>query len=258
MIFIGLNFYLMDKLTFLEERHSVRSYSDVPLTKSQVRALEAEITFINTHEAGLYFSLVTGDNAPFKGFTASYGFFKGVHSYIVAVIDESYPNTKERAGYFGQQLVVKALESGLSTCFVGGTFSEKRVDVQLRAGRKVLYLITIGKDAVKKSFVSDMVSKLAHKKQWNATDMFEPVSDLSSAIAKFPDLERGLKAILCAPSALNRKPVRITINQEGMLTAFVKEESGYNLIDLGIAKFNFQYVMGGSWEFGNGAPFLPD
>ena len=68
---------------------------------------------VNTREAGMHFELVCDDPAPFKGFKASYGMFKGVRNYVAAVVDTSFPDSYERAGYFGQQIVVKAVGLGL-------------------------------------------------------------------------------------------------------------------------------------------------
>ena len=42
---------------FLRSRHSVRSFTPEPLSQEAVRGLKAEITMVNTHEAGMHFEI---------------------------------------------------------------------------------------------------------------------------------------------------------------------------------------------------------
>lgn len=248
----------MERLELLQSRHSVRNYDDTPLTEAERKIMESEITFINSHEAGMHFELVTEDNEPFKGFRRSYGFFQGVRNYIAAVIDDHYPDAYERAGYFGEQLVIKATEIGLGTCFVGGTYSKKDVNVHLRAGRKIIFLITLGHSSSKTSGVSRIVTKMVHLKKMKWTDFFKPTSELSRAMTLYPELDKGLRAMACAPSSMNKRPVRISLDDNERLIAEIPEETEEALIDLGISKFNYQYVIGGVWEWGNKREFYAD
>lgn len=253
---------------FLRSRHSVRRYNNDPIEASAVKALKAEITMINTHEAGMHFELVCNDNAPFEGFRASYGMFSGVRNYIAAVVDRSFPDVMEKAGYFSQQIVMKATALGLGTCYVGGTFDESRVNVVLRPDRKILFIIAVGyAESKKDTFISGIAMKLAHRNDRKADDFFEPTGDFTLAEAKkiMSWLNDGLEGLSSAPSSLNRQPVRIrAVEKSGLewiygptVTAEVDGSNQKNLIDLGIGKFNFAEAAGGSWEWGNGAPFIP-
>lgn len=56
----------MVTLQELKDRRSVRNYADMPMTPDQIRTLKAEITLINTHNAGLDFTLITDDGTPFN------------------------------------------------------------------------------------------------------------------------------------------------------------------------------------------------
>lgn len=253
---------------FLRSRHSVRSFTAEPLSAEAVKSIKAEITMINTHEAGMHFELVCDDPSPFSGFKASYGMFKGVRNYVAAVADISFPDAYERAGYFGEQIAMKAVSLGLGTCFVAGTFDASKVKVVLRVDRKILFIIALGYPAEKKqTFMSSMAMKMAHLHDKDAYDFFVPGSDpdysLDDALADMPWLENGLKGLACAPSSLNRQPVRIKpvetdpfySGERMSVAAFVSDSADKNLIDLGIGKFNFAEAAGGVWEWGNGAVF---
>ena len=113
----------MYTLKELRERKSVRGYTDESLSESIRNTLNAEATFINSHEAGLNFQVRYDDTDPFRGLTRSYGMFRGVRNYLAVVIDSTFEFALERAGYFAEGYVMKAVSLGLGTCFVGGTFS---------------------------------------------------------------------------------------------------------------------------------------
>ncbi len=253
---------------FLRLRRSVRNFTDKPLDAESVKTLKAEITMINTHEAGMYFELVTDDASPFEGFKASYGMFRGVRNYIAVVAETSYPDALERAGYFAEHIVMKAVSLGMGTCFVGGTFAADRAKVNLRAGRKLLFLIALGYAADRsQTLLSGMAMKFAHRHDRPYQDFYVPAEgySLEKASSQLPWLVNGLKGVACAPSSLNKQPVRIRPKLQGApgsagrltVTASVEDEGGNNLIDLGISKYNFAKAAGGVWEWGNRASFYP-
>ncbi len=251
----------MLNLEILHRRHSVRNYGAENLSAPSVNKLRAETTFINSHEAGLNFQLCLDDGDPFKGFSRSYGMFSGVRNYLAAVIDPTFPDTWERAGYFGEQFVMAAVEAGLGTCFVSGTYSRANVNVRLEVYEKIAFLVTFGHETGNGTFLSRALSGMLHMKRKTPRDFFEGSdTDYKEAKRLIPDLDKGLEAIACAPSAANRQPVRIhLVELEGVrhVAAFTSKDSPDMRIDLGIAKFNFASVVNGIWEWGQNAPFIP-
>ena len=95
-------------------RHSVRSYTGEALAKEAAFALEEEIGKCNK-EGGLSIRLVQNEPKAFKSFLAKYGKFSGVTSYIV-LAGEQADDLRERAGYYGERLVLSAQTLGLNTC----------------------------------------------------------------------------------------------------------------------------------------------
>ena len=90
----------MYTLKELRGRKSVRGYTEESLSESIRNTLNAEATFINSHEAGLNFQVRYDDADPFRGLTRSYGMFRGVRNYLAVVIDPTFEFALERAGYF--------------------------------------------------------------------------------------------------------------------------------------------------------------
>lgn len=240
-------------LSLISKRHSVRSYLPRPLAPDVVRELQAEITMIVSHESGMHFRLVTDDSSPFDGFTASYGFFRNARNYMAAIIDPSFPHTWERAGYFAELLAIKAVESGLGSCFVGGTFNATKVNVPMRAGEKLPFILLLGyPDERHTSMMGRIAKKIIHRNDpdWQALYIGNP--PLPQALQQHPELATALKALACAPSSLNKRPVRLQLH-DGMITASVENPTDKQLIDLGIAKYNIAAATGGDFDWGNGA-----
>lgn len=249
-------------LSLQRQRHSVRNFTSAPLDHDTVNALNSAITDINTHEAGMHFQLVTGDPAPFKGFARSYGFFSGVTDYIAAVADTSFAGYRERAGFFGMRLTMRALELGLGSCFVSGTYSSSHVGARVRVGETLLFLIALGHmdTSRRPGLISRMMLAQMHRRH-PAPESFL-VSDMPAdrLYADLPRLHDALEAMSIAPSAMNKRPARLHIvkTADGYdITAAVPEGNPAQEIDLGIAMWAVSDVWPGEWDWANPAPFLP-
>ncbi|MDE6444962.1 MAG: hypothetical protein K2K64_11180, partial [Muribaculaceae bacterium] len=121
----------MTPIELLRKRRSVRSFTEQSLPKEIINKLRAEITMTNTHQQGFRFQLITDDPNPMRGVAKSYGTFLNPRNYLAAVVDTATPHVMERAGYFAEKFVMRAVELGLGTCFVGSTFDRKEVNAQM-------------------------------------------------------------------------------------------------------------------------------
>lgn len=246
-------------LELLQSRHSVRAYSKEEVPSAILNKLKATVTMINTHQYGLKFQIITDDPEPMKAFSRSYGSFTNPRNYMAAVVDIAVENVYERAGYFAEQFAIKAVEIGLGTCFVGGTFNSGKVKAQLRAGEKVLFIVLFGYPLGKEKILAKLTTKFAHRKAMSAADFFVPSENAAQAVTLFPQLKLGLEGVACAPSSLNKRPVRIFLKGEGenaVPCAKVEEVTPTNLVDLGIAKFNYNYATTTECAWGNGASLV--
>lgn len=247
----------MTPLQLLQQRHSVRAFTEDPLTMEHVKKLKSLLTMINTHQQGLKFQLITDDPDPLAGFSKSYGVFTNPRNYVAAVVDMAAPDVLERAGYYAEQFVIKAVELGIGTCFVGGTYNVQKVKAQLRAGEKILFLILLGYPLNKTKLLARVMAKMVHRKVMTFDKFFEPQSELNAVVSENPTLQVGLEAVACAPSALNKRPVRLFIDDiDGNKEICAKVDGSIpkNLIDLGIAKYNYNFVTDSECKWGNGAP----
>lgn len=89
--------------------------------------------------------------------------------------------------------MIKAVEAGLGTCFVSGTYDSKKVKAQVRAGEKILFIVLLGYAEGKPRFMARVMTKFAHRKNMVAEDFFEPKENVEGAMRQFPILKAGLE-----------------------------------------------------------------
>lgn len=249
----------MDALELLKKRHSVRAFLKDELSKGIQDELKAEVTSINTQVAGLKFRLFFNNSDPFKGFFKSYGSFVNPSNYLAAVVDNGVDNIWEKAGYYSEQFVIKCVELGLGTCFVGGTYDPKSVNIFLKAGEQILFVVLFGMPSGYLRKKEKILVNFVHRKQFPISHFFEPSEDFEKECERLPLLKEGTEAVAIAPSALNKKPTRLFISnleEIPILCAKVDDKNKKNLIDLGIAKFNFNFATKTMCEWGNRSPLI--
>ena len=146
----------------------------------------------------------------FRGFFAHYGKFRGVCNYIV-LAGKRAKDLDERAGWFGERLVLLAQTLEINTCWVG---------------------LTLSKADARKSILHGE----AHESR--------PMREVYRADRALPEwFGRGRKAALLAPTAMNQQRFRFTLLPDDTVRAESRGGS-YSHVDLGIVKYHFQLGAG--------------
>ena len=109
----------MTELEIMQQRHSVRQYADMPIEQDKRTVLNELAEKLNA-DAGVHIQIIYDEPKCFDSFMAHYGKFSGVKNYI-ALVGKKSPSLDEALGYCGEQLVLKAQELGLNTCWVAMT-----------------------------------------------------------------------------------------------------------------------------------------
>jgi nitroreductase len=214
----------MSLMEAIEYRHSVRKYTEEPLSRSQFQELQEAITRYD-EEGGLHMQLITNEPKAFSTFKAKYGRFQGVQDYI-AMTGPKSRDLEERCGYYGEKLVLLAQQLELNTCWVGGTYTKVDRSYDIGPGEKLVAVIAVGHGA-------DQGSRRRSKK-------FE---DVSQTDRPAPDwFRRGVQAALMAPTAINQQKFRFYLEGET-----VKVKAGFGpfcKVDKGIVICHFEIGSG--------------
>lgn len=214
----------MDLLKALSERHSVRSYTDRPITGSTLTELHRLIDRANV-DSGLHIQLVLDEPQAFDSRMAHYGSFRGVRNYI-ALIGRNEKDLEEKCGYYGERIVIGAQALGLNTCWVALTYKKIPDAYTISEGEKLLMVIAIGygekPGAEHRSKSYEKVTKRAE-----------------DAPAWF---KNGVSGALLAPTALNQQKFSFELSGDKVIA---KAKRGpYTKTDLGIVKYHFELASG--------------
>ncbi|MDO4564935.1 MAG: nitroreductase family protein [Clostridia bacterium] len=212
----------MTELEAVKLRHSVRKYLNKPLSSETLEAIKERVALCN-RESGLAVELNTDEKGAFGGFKAKYGGFENVRYYL-AVKGLPSPDLYERAGYYGEQLVLFIQRLGLNTCWSAGSHSKRNCPVP--EGEKLVCTIALGYGQTQgKERRSKPLSALYR------ADIEPPAWFLS-----------GVEAAALAPTAINQQRFRFVL-ESGRVR--LEDRGGpFSKIDLGIVRYHFELGSG--------------
>ena len=202
-------------------RHSVRQYSNQPLTEEQVKTLRQQIAKSNVAK-NLHMQLVLNDTKALTGILAKFMRFSGAANYI-ALVGMQSPHLHEDLGYEGEHLVLLAQTLGLNTCWVGGTFSRNR-NVQVKRDEMYVAVIAIG-----------------HGLTQGRQHISKPIETFADIDGKPDWFRRGVECAMLAPTAMNRQNFHFTLLPDNKVKATAKP-APFAGLDLGIAKYHFEFA----------------
>jgi len=214
----------MDALELMKSRHSVRTYNSMKISEEHVRQLQDLITECN-QKGDLHIQLLLDDPTAFSGIIPKFGRFSNVHNYL-ALVGKSSPSLQEKAGYYGEMIVLKAQELKLGTCWVAGTYNKKKCRAAIESDEELVCVISIG-----------------HSDHSGVPHKTKSITDLCQTPGEMPDWFRlGMEAVQLAPTAMNQQKFSFSLFGNS-----VRAEAGkgfYTNIDLGIAKYHFELGAG--------------
>lgn len=212
----------MEIIELMKERHSVRQYTDKKIEKEKREVLNALIAKIN-QKAGLHIQIIYDEPKCFNSMMAHYGKFDGVNNYIALVGKKS--KSDESLGYYGEQIVLKAQELGLNTCWVAMTHGKSKA--QIDKGEKLVCLISLG-----------------YGKTAGAAHKSKRLSEVCNYKKDMPEwFLSGMEAALLAPTAMNRQKFYFELLPDNSIK-ITCGKGLYTKLDLGIVKYHFEVVSG--------------
>lgn len=196
-----------------------------PIEAEKIEELKALIDECN-REGGTHLQLVTDEPKAFAGGMAKYGKFSGISNYI-AVVGKKGADTL--LGYYGEKVVIRAQMLGLSTCWVGLTFSKQPDSYQVLDGEKLFCVISLGYGANQ---------GVQHK--------LKPIENFAEVNGAMPEwFRQGVEAAILAPTAVNQQKFKFILHDGNRVEAKAKFSLiGYAQLDLGIAKYHFEVGAG--------------
>ena len=222
----------MNDLEVMKKRHSVRSYTTKRIETKLATELTTYIEECNK-KSGMHIQLCLNEPNAFNSFMAHYGSFKNVNNYI-AIVGKKGKDFEEKCGYWGEKIVLKATELGLSTCWVALTYSKGKSACKIEKGEKLCCVIALGYGETE---------GVAHKSK--------PMESLCKVNGSMPEwFRKGMEAAMLAPTSINQQKFHFTLDGN---TVIAKAGFGfYTKVDLGIVKAHFEIgAENADWKWEN-------
>lgn len=213
----------MEMMELMKQRHSVRQYTDRVIEAEKRSALD-ELTAALNRKFGVHMQIIYDEPQCFDSMMAHYGKFTGVKNYIALVGVKSLA-LDETLGYAGEQLVLKAQELGLNTCWVAMTHGKSKAVIE--KGEKQVCLIALGYGCI---------NGIAHRSK--------ALSEVCRVQGEMPEwFLTGMEAALLAPTATNQQKFFFELLPDGKVKASARR-GFYTKLDLGIVKYHFEALAG--------------
>ncbi|MDO5377691.1 MAG: nitroreductase family protein [Clostridia bacterium] len=210
----------MELTEAIEKRHSVRAYTDERIEDEAREELERLIEACN-RESGLHMQPVWDEPEAFDGWMAHYGKFSGVRNYV-AIVGKRGAQWEEKCGYYGEEVVLRAQQLGLNSCWVAMTYSKGKARFEVRENEKLCLVIALG-----------------YGKTQGTEHRSKRPEDVMRAGGAVPAwFQEGIRLALLAPTAMNQQ--KFTFALEGDTVRAKAGLGFYSRIDLGIAKCHFE------------------
>ena len=207
----------------MRERHTVRKYTDIPLSDVLENRLIERVEE-NNARFNLHIKLIE-NNRIVLPFFARIFISRGMRNFFLLSGKDS-PALEENLGYAGADLMLYSQTLGLNTWWIGGTYKRKICEKLAPAGDKIIGIIAVGYGRTEgkphKSKTQEQVSFYNGKEpEW---------------------FRRGVEAALLAPTTMNKQA--FFIKGEGNQVSIISKGGIYQFADLGLVKYHFSLGAG--------------
>lgn len=223
-------FYDSSKLTGLFEaaqrREACRLFSAAPTSEQWSSLLAAADDLAMP---GVRIALGICDNSLFQPLMGLFQKFENVPRFAAVIVKDHEPRSMVNAGVSGEMFALRAVELGLGTCWVSGTYKHGQVGIKTGADEHIVALIALG---VPKRLPNLPIQR--KRKQIQAIcPAFDSLPSVLKEIAQY---------IQIAPSALNLQPW--TIQPLSGTAVTVSVARALQRLDLGIGMCHALLALG--------------
>lgn len=267
----------------IKQRYSCRTYLLKAIDQARRYNLEQSVheRTVGPFNTSARFCLVSSTDEEMTSLRelGTYGFIKNPAGFIIGAVKDS-PYSLEDYGYMTEEIILKATDLGLGTCWLGGTFKRSSFSraISLRDDEAIPAVVSVGYADNKRFFESVVrgISRADTRMHWNDIffkDAFSiPLDEDEAGKYSLP-----LEMLRRAPSASNKQPWRIIKQtKDNTYNFYLQRTKGYyqrykslinigdlQRVDMGIAMCHFQHSavelgLVGKWERNDPGIRVPD
>ena len=257
----------------IRRRFSCRTYLNQPIEIELKKPLDEYASSVQNGPFGTQarFKLVDASRADQNSLRrlGTYGFIKGATGFLIGATTQADDNLED-FGYLMEKIVLYATGLGLGTCWLGGTFTKSSFAKRISAGNGEIVpaVVSVGYIAEKPRMIETLLRKQPdpdNRFPWEKL-YFDGDFGIPLKRESLGDYELPLSMLRLAPSASNRQPWRVVV-QENKFHFYLQRTPGYReswlvrlttvadlqRIDMGIALSHFELMaeelgLAGCWE----------
>jgi len=182
---------------------------------------------------------------------STYGVVKNAPGYLVTVCKNDAKGMID-CGYVMEKLILFLEISGIGTCWLGGTYKRNQLNVPVGEGEIIPIISPVGYVANKRALSDKIVRGLAGSNKRKAFDELFFMNDFKHPIQD-PELMNRLEHVQIAPSASNKQPWRIVMDDSNTAHLFLERTPNYGygklpydiqMVDMGIAISHYEIAKG--------------
>ena len=261
--------YSRSIIELIKERSSRRSYTLQHVETEKLRALRDSFAALEGPFGGRARFVIldtTGWGDGKINALGTYGTIHGARLFIVGIISRG-EHDMEDFGYAFEQVILRATDLGLATCWIGGIFNRSRFadKAGVRENEVLPAISPLGYPTPKRSVADSIIRWSAGSKTrrpWHRL-FFHGNFEVTLTEGAAGRYVGALEMLRLGPSASNRQPWRVVKDQGRNFFHFYPRRSrGYDKlikavdlqrIDMGISMSHFELTardlgLGGRWE----------
>ena len=249
----------------IKMRTSTRTFDGRAVEPQALQELENFISEINSRNkiAGHFQIVNLGDSAVGQSRKlGTYGVISGAQYYVAGLIDQAQRDALT-FGYLFEEIILKATDLGIDTCWLGGTFnrSDLASKLSLPDQMTIPVISPLGYAAEKRRMLENAMRKMVKADQRKPREQLFYAADCKNALSEADAgaYAEPLEMIRLGPSASNKQPWRVS-RDKGNYHFFLCRNKGYGvpgfdlqMNDIGIAMCHFELTareagLEGSWK----------
>ena len=252
-------------MDLIRARTSTRTFDGREPEIGAIKELEDFLEDLNQRQdaAGLFRIFRCNKPDSGQGFKlGTYGVISGATAFVAGIVDKNKIDAL-RFGCQFEEIVLKATDLDLGTCWLGGTFNKSELarNLSLADHETIPIISPLGHARGKRKFIEIAMRKAAgsdQRKPWDqlffAANGKTPLSKAMSGNLAVP-----LEMVRLGPSASNKQPWRIVMKEDGC-HFYINRSKGYGIPgfdiqmnDIGIAICHFEQTalaigLDGKWQ----------
>lgn len=228
----------MNIIEAIKERRSVRSFKEKPLDEEMISKLQNIIKQSFTLFGGsLTIRLKSFDlKGEFK--PSTYGVIKGATDFFLLGIGEG-EDSALTAGFQFEQVVLKAWELGLGTCWIAGTYKGSQFDENEKwpEGESLKIICPVGIAEKPRLIEKMMRATVGSNNRKPFSELFFE-DEFKKPLNSENKYVEALEMLRIAPSSTNSQPWRVLVVEDKVMF-YCKQKNPVSIVDMGIGICHF-------------------